>query len=323
MPVPSGVFITGASGFIGRALAARFRAAGARVRGMDRAPDPAADVVAGDVGQPGPWQAHAEGCELVIHTAAVVSLRLERPGEVWQANVAGTANALDAAERAGASRFVHFSSITAFGLEFPDGADERHPVRPSGIPYTDTKIASEQVVLQAHAEGRVPVTVIRPGDVYGPASRAWAIVPFELMRAGRFVLPARGEGVFSPVYIDNLVDGVTAAAAADAAVGQVFTLTDGAGVRARTFFEPYARLAGRPLRAVPTPVAVAVAGAVQAVARAAPGDNDVNPLSVRYLARTGTYSIAKARAVLGYAPRVGLEEGQRRSLAWLREHYGP
>jgi nucleoside-diphosphate-sugar epimerase len=101
----------------------------------------------------------------------------------------------------------------------------------------------------------------------------------------------------------------------------VFTLTDGAGVRTRTFFEPYARLAGRPLRAVPTPVAVAVAGAVQAVARAAPGDNDVNPLAVRYLARTGTYSIAKARAVLGYAPRIGLEEGQRRSLDWLREHY--
>ena len=79
-------------------------------------------------------------------TAARVSFgsRLER---FWQANVAGTRRVLDAAVAAGAGRFVQLSSVVAFGFDFPDGVDERHPVRPNGVPYVDLpKVASEQVV---------------------------------------------------------------------------------------------------------------------------------------------------------------------------------
>ena len=129
------VFITGASGFIGRALFERYTADGHEVRGCDLVADPARDVVCGDVGQPGAWQDHAAGCELVIHTAATVSLRLERPEEVWRANVLGTAHAVDAAALGGAKRLVHFSSVTAFGFEFPDGVDETYPVHNTYVPY--------------------------------------------------------------------------------------------------------------------------------------------------------------------------------------------
>ena len=92
----------------------------------------------------------------MLHTAARVSFGsgLER---FWHANVAGTRHALDAAVAAGARRFLHLSSVTVFGFDFPDGVDERHPVRPNGVPYVDTKVASEQVVLQAHAEGETRV----------------------------------------------------------------------------------------------------------------------------------------------------------------------
>jgi nucleoside-diphosphate-sugar epimerase len=141
------VFITGASGFIGRALCERYAADGHEVRGCDLVGDQARQVVAGDVAQPGPWQDAAAGSELVIHTAATVSLRLERRDDIWRSNVLGTANAIDAAQRAGAQRFVHFSSVTVFGLEFPDGVDERYPVHNTFIPYPDSKIAAEQVVL--------------------------------------------------------------------------------------------------------------------------------------------------------------------------------
>ncbi len=312
------VFITGASGFIGRALAERYREAGHEVRGVDLVADPGRGIVAGDVGVPGPWQDHASGCELVIHTAAVVSLRLERPEEVWRANVLGTAHAVEAAERAGALRLVHFSSVTVFGFAFPDGVDERHPVRNTYVPYPDTKIASEQVVLQAHLDGRVPCTVVRPGDVYGPRSRAWAVIPAQLIRARRFVLPGRGLGIFSPVYVDNLVDGVVRAADVPEASGQVLTISDGVGVPNREFFAPYAEHVGRRLLTVPTPLALGAAAVVQRAARLAPGDNDVNPASVRYLLRTGTYSNAKARRMLGWEPRVGLEEGLARTVEWLR-----
>lgn len=312
------VFITGASGFIGRALAAALRARGAEVRGMDIGGDPGADVVAGDVADAGRWQRHADGCDLVIHTAAIVSLRTERPDEVWRANVLGTHNALDAAIRGGARRFLHFSSVTAFGFTFPDRVAETYPVRLTGVPYPDTKIASEQHVLQAHAEGRMACTVVRPGDVYGPASRAWAVLPVELIRARRFTLPARGRGLFSPVYIDDLVDGVIRAATDDAGAGHVFTLSGGVGVPNRDFFGRYADALGMRLMTVPTPVAVGGAALVQLAGRFQAGDNDINPRSIAYMTRTGTYAIDKARERLGWAPRVGVDEGLERTIAWLR-----
>jgi nucleoside-diphosphate-sugar epimerase len=312
------VFITGASGFIGRALAARLRADGVEVRGMDLRGDPGADVVAGDIADAGEWQRHAEGCDVVIHTAAIVSLRMERPDEVWRTNVLGTHNALDAAIRGGAQRLVHFSSVTAFGFQFPDQVDETYPVRLTGVPYPDTKIASEQHVLQAHAEGRMACTVVRPGDVYGPASRAWAVLPVELIRSRRFSLPAGGRGLFSPVYIDDLVEGVVQAATDDGAAGQVLTLSGGVGVPNRDFFSRYADALGTKLLTVPTPVAKGGAAIVQALGRLQPGDTDINPRSIAYMTRTGTYAIGKAERVLGWRPRVGVGEGLERTLAWLR-----
>jgi nucleoside-diphosphate-sugar epimerase len=313
------VFITGASGFIGRALSDRYAADGHEVVGCDLAADPGRGIVAGDVAEPGSWQDHVAGSELVIHTAAIVSFRLERPDQVWRANVLGTAHAVAAAERAGAKRFVHFSSVTVFGLEFPDGVDERYPVHNTYVPYPDTKIASEQVVLQAHLDARVPCTIVRPGDVYGPRSRVWATVPAQLIKARRLMLPDGGRGIHSPIYVDNLVDGVVLAASSADAPGQVFTLSDGIGVPYRDFFAPYADLVGRRLLKVPTPVALTAAAIVQRAARLAPGDNDVNPESARYFLRRGTYSNAKARAVLGWEPRVELDDGLRRTIDWLRE----
>jgi len=310
------VFITGASGFLGRALAAHHRAAGWEVRGMDLAADAANDVVAGDVARPGPWQEHAAGADVVVHTAAVVSLRLERPEQVWEANVLGTKHALDAAVRAGARRFVHFSSVTVFGFAFPDGVDETYAVRPTRVPYPDTKIASEQLVLQAHAEDRAQVTVVRPGDVYGPGSRAWAVLPVELLRRRQFLVPP---GTFSPVYVDDLVAGVAAAATSDAAAGQVITLSGGEAIANERFFRPYADALGVPLPVLPAGVAKLAARAGQALGRFQPGDTDVNPRAMAYLTRSGTYSIARAERLLGWRPQVPFADGMPRTLEWLRE----
>src|SRR4051794_33899302 len=116
-------FITGASGFLGRAVATRARAEGLEICGVDLQADPAAGVVAGDITRPGPWQDHAAGCDLVVHTAAVVSVRPDA-APVWRANVLGTRHVLDAAVAGGAARFVHFSSVTVFSNDFPDGVTE-------------------------------------------------------------------------------------------------------------------------------------------------------------------------------------------------------
>jgi nucleoside-diphosphate-sugar epimerase len=314
---PSRVFITGASGFIGAALATRFAALGADVRGVDVRADPSRSIVAGDISRPGDWQDHAAGCDLVVHTAAIVSMRGNDPGAVWRTNALGTRHVLDAARRAEAARVVHLSSVTVFGFAFPDGVDESYPTQPNGVPYVDTKIAAEALVLRAHATGEVPCTIVRPGDVYGPRSRPWTILPVEELARRRFLLPALGRGIFSPVYIDNLVDGIVAASG-PAGAGGVFTLTDGAGVRTREFFGYYARLLGHRLPVLPTGAAVVLASAAAVGARGARQESEVNGAAARYLARRGSYAIDRARDTLGYAPRVGLAEGMERTAAWLR-----
>ena len=100
---------------------------------------------------------------------------------------------------------------------------------------------------------------------------------------------------------------------------QVFTLGGPAATTCAEFFGHYARMLGRPApRTAPTPVLVALAAVLGPFERARGGVGELTPATIRYLARRGTYSIAKARAVLGHAPRVGLEEGMGRTEAWLR-----
>lgn len=312
--------VTGALGFIGGAIANRLRTEGWRVRGVDVRADADRDVVAGDISKPGEWQEAAAGCRLVVHTAAVVSNAIGFESQ-WRVNVLGTRHVISAAVSAGSERFVLLSSVRAFGdAGFPDGVDERWPVRPDGSPYVNTKVAAEQVALAAHAAGEIPVTVIRPGDVYGPGSRPWVLLPLEMIQAGRFALPAGGKGIFSPIYIDDLVDGIVLAATRPEGVGQIFTLTDGAAVPTSEYFGHLARIASRKApRTLPTPVLVAAARANQLAERLRGRGTENNPETIAYLARTGTYSNEKARELLGFEPKVTLAEGMDRTERWLRD----
>jgi nucleoside-diphosphate-sugar epimerase len=312
------VVVTGANGFIGRTVAARLRQRGDTVSGVDLRASPADAVTSGDISTLGAWRQSFENADLVIHTAALVS-NAPTLDDAWRVNVVGTRNVLDAAVAAGVSRFVHISSVRAFSdLGFPDGVTEAHPVRPDGNPYVDTRVASEQVVLQAHAAREIAVTIVRPADVYGPGSRPWTILPVEMIKRNTFALPAMGNGVFSPVFIDDLVDGVLLASDSAAASGQVFTIGGGVSVSCKDFFGHYYRMLGRrgPLL-LPTSALVLAARVSGAAAELVKRDTEMNTATVRYLCRTGTYSIAKAQRELGYQPQVGLLEGMDRTQTWL------
>ncbi|MGJ7513734.1 NAD-dependent epimerase/dehydratase family protein [Pseudomonas baetica] len=320
--VPRSVFITGASGFIGRALAARYKALGAQVRGMDLVADPANDIVAGDLTRPQAWAGHAKGCELFINTAAVVSL-----SACWKqyrdVSVQGVRNCLDVAIVGGAKRFVQFSSIAALGWDYQGDADERSDVViGSQYRYGVAKGASEHVVLAAHAAGEMECTIVRPGDVYGPGSRAWLTEPLKMAKAGALVLPNGGEGIFTPVYIDDLLDGVMLAAGLPQAIGQIFHISASQAVTCKTFFSNHWRWAGRSgsPRTLPLGVAVAITRVLWGMNRLLKKHSEVAPDTLYMFARRGGVSIAKARRLLGYQPKVDLEEGVRRSEAWLREN---
>jgi nucleoside-diphosphate-sugar epimerase len=319
--LPARVFVTGANGFVGRAVAARYRELGAEVRGVDVAADPAFDVVAGDVAEGGPWQAHARGCDLVVHTAAIVS-NVAPPELHRRVSVGGVRRALDAAVAGGARRFLHVSSCGAYGWHRPPDADERCPITVlSGNAYQDAKAAGEHPALAAHASGEIACTIVRPSDVYGPGSRPWVLIPLELIRKGLFFLPAHGQGLFSPIYIDDLVDGIVLAAGLEAGAGQIFNLLGVAPVPAAEFFSHHVRLAGKsgPPRSFSTPTALRLASAASRLARLLGRPTEASRESMLMLSRSHTCSMEKARRLLGYRPRVDLAEGMRRTEAWLRE----
>lgn len=319
--VPKSVFVTGANGFIGRALMTRYKALGCEIRGMDLKADPAWNVVAGNLTDPTTFAGHAQGCELFVNTAAVVSLAAD-----WQlyrdVSVQGASNALEAAIAGGARRFLQYSSIAALGWNFPEGANEKTPtVIGEQYRYGVAKAASEHLVLAAHAAGEIEGTIVRPGDVYGPGSRAWLIEPLKMARAGMLVLPDGGNGVFTPVYIDDLLDGTMLAAGLPEGSGQIFILTGGTATTCREFFSNHWRWAGRSgaPRSLPLPVAVALTTGLWMLNRALGRQDEVTPDAMYMFARKGNLSIAKAQSRLGYQPKVDLAEGLRRSEAWLRE----
>ncbi|MFJ3075951.1 MULTISPECIES: NAD(P)-dependent oxidoreductase [Pseudomonas] len=318
---PRSVFITGASGFIGRALATRYRALGAQVRGMDLRADPANAVVAGDLVDPQRWAEAAQGCELFINTAAVVSLAA--PWKLYrEVSVRGVRNCLDVAIASGAKRFVQFSSIAALGWQYPEQADERcDVVIGEQYRYGVAKGASEHLVLAAHAAGEIACTIVRPGDVYGPGSRAWLSEPLKMAKAGALILPNGGRGRWTPVYIDDLLDGVMLAAGLEQATGQILHISAAQSVSCAQFFGHHWRWAGRAgkPRSLPLWLATLLTRGIWQYHRLRGQPNEISPDAMYMFSRTGGISIDKARQLLGYAPKVSLEEGMRRSEAWLRQ----
>jgi nucleoside-diphosphate-sugar epimerase len=316
--------VTGIGGFIGRRIAERAQGRGVRVRGLEQSEEGArsarrtgAEVIVGDVCDPAATRAACAGADVVIHTAAVV--KEDGPRALYdRVNVGGTEQVARAARGQGVRRFVHLSSVMVYGFHYPPLVGEDGPLRGEGNPYCETKIESERVARAQHAPGVFEVTVIRPGDVYGPGSIPWVVRPFDLMRAGLFVLPGGGRGLVNHVHVDNLIDALFLAIEKDAS--DVFTVSDGVGATCLEYFGPIARAAGRPrIRTAPAGFLRGAFKVVQAGASLLGKEAPAAPSAVDYLMRPHTYSIDKARRELGFAPAVDFSEGMAGVCEWLKE----
>lgn len=308
----SAVAVTGA-GFIGTAMCRRLVEEGHDVVGVDVDPGAAPRVTAtgaqfrrADVSDRGAVRGALSGAELVVHTAAV----LPGPGSGGMAdsvrvNVGGTENVCVAARDLGVERVVHLSSVAAWGYDFASDITEDEPLATrSPHPYIATKASSELVAR------RYGATIVKPGDVYGPESQPWAVMPFDLIKSGMLALPMKGRGILTLVYVDDLVDCLYRALTMPEAAGGVFTAWDGLPVTAKEFLDHYARMLGRNgARTLPAPL-------LRRVMRVVPG---IDPGDIQFLMRRAVYPNARAREVLGWEPKVSLAEGMRRTESWLRE----
>ena len=245
------VLITGATGFIGGALARRLHEdEGVQVRALVRTPakaqalaDMGVEVVEGDITGADSVRSAMAGCQIVFHAAAYVG-ESGRKEDVWAVNVEGTRLMAAAAVEAGIERFVQLSSCAVYGSLQQMDIDERVATRMTGRVYHDSKVAAEEVVFDAHRQQGLPVVVARPSQVYGPGSPQFTIRVIEAVKQGKVVLVDGGRHHFKPVYIDNLVDGLIACAGAEAAVGEALNLTDGYVVTWRQFFQAYGNMVG-------------------------------------------------------------------------------
>jgi nucleoside-diphosphate-sugar epimerase len=310
--------VTGAGGFIGNAICRGLVAEGAEVTGADvevrtadRVRVSGARFAEADVTDRDALDRALEGAELVVHTAAYVR---DWGGmeEFVGVNVRGTVNLLDAADAAGVERVVHISSVVVYGYHDESEQDEGAFHRAYGIPYIDTKSASDALALRRGA------VVIRPGDVYGPGSVPWTLRPLELARTGRLVVPGKGDGLMLPVYIDDLVEAVLLGLL-EGEPGRAYTAWDGRPVSFGDYFDRIAAIAGaKPARRLPRPLLVGLARAGEAIAALRGEPPAFSARAATFVDRRGTASNRRIREELGWEPSVTLDEGLRRTEEWLR-----
>lgn len=310
--------VTGAGGFIGSAVCRRLAEEGCEVVGLDVDPALASRVEAtgarfelADVTDRPALDRALSGADLVVHTAAYVREWGEMEDFI-RVNVGGTVNVLDAAEEAGAERVVHLSSVVVYGYADETEQDESAYRRNVGVPYIDTKSASDRIAMRRGA------VIIRPGDVYGPASVPWLLRPLELTQSGQAALPGKGDGQMLPVYIDDLVDSIVLAAQ-KGKPGTAYAVWSGEDVTFDDFFERLAQISGGSgARHLPRPVMSAAAGAVEGAFKLLRKPPRFGRHGVTLIDRRGTVSNELAREELGWEPQVRFDEGMRRSEEWLR-----
>jgi len=315
---PEKVLITGANGFIGNTLMRYYKTQKVPVVGIDLIGNDD-DIVQGDIANPETISHLLESCDVVVHTAALVSNSIA-DSDMWRVNVLATRNLIAAAEKYKVRRFVQLSSIVAYGNAAEGELDEDQPVHADGGSYVLTKLASEHTVLAAQARSSLELVIIRPGDVYGPGSRPWIILPLEAINKGQFMLPAKGEGFFRPIYIDDLVRGIALAVSTQEASGEIFNLSCEGYMSTKEFFSHHYQWKNkRGPMVVSTKLALFAAAVATKIANLTGGVNEASAATITQLCTKSWFSIAKAERILGWKPEVSFDEGIERSRLWAAE----
>lgn len=316
------ILITGATGFIGSRIAERLleqgrpvhvvtrtNAAGERLRAAG------CSVFLGDVTLPDSLVPALTGVGTVIH-CAVGGGDLAQAREI---NVQGTLGILNTAARSGTRRLVHLSSVVAHGRTWPMVLDESAPLQFVGDHYAVSKAESERAGFERARAGDIEFVVVRPTIVYGPRSGR-ILVDLARVDLERVKLIGYGSGLANMVYVDDLADGIIAAADHPAAANEAFLMSGERAVTWHEYFAEIARMCGKP----PPPGVGATRARFEAWGskwhfRFTRYPRRIEDGDFSLMMQSGSVSNAKAERLLGYRPRVSLTEGMLLTEGWLRE----
>ncbi len=315
--------VTGAAGFLGRALVAALRARGQRVRVLVRRPF-AADgqagnmqVVVGDLGDPRIVDYAVRGARVVYHVGAAMrgDARDFEAGTVW-----GTRNIIDACRRHAVARLVHVSSLSVLdhGGRNPgmpvieSSALEPHPDRRGA--YTQTKLTAENMVVDAIREHALPAVIVRPGQIVGPGAER--VTPNGTVAiAGRWIAVGPSTQTLPLVYVDDVVDALLLAADSPDAVGQIVNVVDPQIVSQGEYLARMKQRLGGELRLLRVPVGafMLLAAGIELLGKLLGRGMPLTRYRVRSLRPLANFDIGAARAKLGWEPRIGLRAGLDRT----------
>jgi nucleoside-diphosphate-sugar epimerase len=317
------VFLTGGTGFIGGEVARQLRARGDEVACLVRNPEKAGkltalgcEVVKGDLGDEAAIRRGMEGCEGVVHAAAMYEVGIptsQRPA-MWEANVAGTERVLKAALDAAIPKLVYVSTVGAFGNTHSKVVDEayEHPGREFTSYYEETKVEAHRVAKRMIEDG-LPGVIVQPGGVYGPGDTSQVADLLQQFLAGKLPLMPFPELGICLAHVEDTAAGILLALD-KGKVGEAYVLA-GPVATMREAIETVAGLTGRraPKHAMPVPLLKAMIPIGPLV-----GKLMGQPPNLRELIASGdgvTFwaSHEKASRELGFAPR-GIEEGLRQTL---------
>jgi len=334
-PPPQLCAVTGAGGFIGtRLLDLWDRTPGSSYRALVRRPESLAsmqrlrrDVALADLLKPATLAPALAGCDAVVHLS-----HGERGPEATQ-------NLLSAMSDAGIRRLVHISTMSVHGPD-PDASSEREEtalIGRYGNDYCDSKAEQEELVWAAHRAGRLDLVVLRPTVVYGPGS-AFVELVAEEARAGNVLLVDQGVGRCNAVFVDDVCHAIDCALSNNDR-GQAYFVNGDGSISWREFIEAFARLDGRSPRF--TNIDAAAASSYWQELQATPRPGALTRLWRKVTSRLGastprhpfpplgriqretirvTFSNAKARSELGWAPTITFAEGVGQTAAVMRSY---
>ena len=248
-----------------------------------------------------------------------------RASDYQQTNVRGLETLVRAAMAAGVRRFVHVSSITVHGNNVRGQADEDSPLRIEPNPYSRSKVAGEKLLQRMIRDEGAPVTIVRPGWIYGPRDTASFARIAGMIDRGQMIVVGSGQNHVPLIYVGDAAEGALLAGEAEQAVGRTYLLVNDEPVTQRDFVTAIAAELGAPTptRRIPYGLAMMLGGLSENLGRLARlrKPPPVMRYGLQLLGGENRFVISRARQELGFSPQTGFAEGVRNGVAWYRDAY--